>query len=137
MRVLLADDHTLVRAGMRALLQSLPDVEIVAEASDGRQAVERTLATQPDVALLDISMPSLNGLAVAERLKREFNLTFAEGYGLTETAAPCGGRPVVVSITRPVSRTRSDRVSVKSMARCSAPGCSSSATALEASCEFG
>jgi DNA-binding NarL/FixJ family response regulator len=71
MRVLLADDHTLVRAGIRALLQTLPDVEIVAEASDGREAVEQALATHPDVALLDISMPSLNGLAAAERLAAE------------------------------------------------------------------
>jgi DNA-binding NarL/FixJ family response regulator len=71
MRVLLADDHTLVRAGIRALLQSLPDVEIVAEASDGREALERVLATQPDVALLDISMPSLNGLELAARLAVE------------------------------------------------------------------
>jgi DNA-binding NarL/FixJ family response regulator len=71
MRVLLADDHTLVRAGIRALLQSLPDVEIVAEASDGREALERVLATHPDVALLDISMPSLNGLELAARLAVE------------------------------------------------------------------
>ena len=68
MRVLLADDHTLVRAGIRALLETLPDVEIVAEASDGREAVDLVLATKPDVALLDISMPSLNGLEVAARV---------------------------------------------------------------------
>jgi DNA-binding NarL/FixJ family response regulator len=67
MRVLLADDHTLVRAGIRALLESLPDVEIVAEASDGRQALELLTAEKPDVALVDISMPSLNGLEVATR----------------------------------------------------------------------
>jgi DNA-binding NarL/FixJ family response regulator len=67
-RVLLADDHTLVRAGIRALLESLPEIEIVAEASDGRQALELLLAVQPDVALLDISMPSLNGLEVAARV---------------------------------------------------------------------
>jgi DNA-binding NarL/FixJ family response regulator len=67
MRVLLADDHTLVRAGIRALLESLPDVEIVAEASDGRQALELLVAEKPDVALLDIAMPSLNGLEVAMR----------------------------------------------------------------------
>ncbi len=68
MRVVLADDHTLVRAGIRALLESLPDVEIVGEASDGRQAIDLVVAEKPDVALLDISMPSLNGLEVAARL---------------------------------------------------------------------
>jgi DNA-binding NarL/FixJ family response regulator len=68
MRVLLADDHTLVRAGIRALLESLPDVEIVAEASDGREALELLAAEKPDVALIDISMPALNGLEVAARV---------------------------------------------------------------------
>jgi DNA-binding NarL/FixJ family response regulator len=68
MRVLLADDHTLVRAGIRALLQSLPDVEIVAEASDGREALALLEKEKPDVALVDISMPALNGLEVAARV---------------------------------------------------------------------
>jgi DNA-binding NarL/FixJ family response regulator len=68
MRVLLADDHTLVRAGIRALLQSLPGVEIVAEASDGREALALLASEKPDVALVDISMPALNGLEVAARV---------------------------------------------------------------------
>jgi DNA-binding NarL/FixJ family response regulator len=68
MRVLLADDHTLVRAGIRALLQSLPGVEIVAEASDGREALALLASEKPDVALVDISMPALNGLEVASRV---------------------------------------------------------------------
>jgi DNA-binding NarL/FixJ family response regulator len=68
MRVLLADDHTLVRAGIRALLQTLPGVEIVAEASDGREALALLAAEKPDLALVDISMPALNGLEVASRV---------------------------------------------------------------------
>jgi DNA-binding NarL/FixJ family response regulator len=68
MRVLLADDHTLVRAGIRALLQSLPGVEIVAEASDGREALALLASEKPDLALVDISMPALNGLEVASRV---------------------------------------------------------------------
>jgi DNA-binding NarL/FixJ family response regulator len=71
MRVLLADDHHLVRAGIRALLESLPEVEIVAEAGDGQEALAALQRTKPDVALLDISMPGLNGLELAARASRE------------------------------------------------------------------
>jgi DNA-binding NarL/FixJ family response regulator len=71
MRVLLADDHHLVRAGIRALLESLPDVEIVAEAGDGQQALLALTRTKPDIALIDISMPGLNGLELAARASRE------------------------------------------------------------------
>jgi DNA-binding NarL/FixJ family response regulator len=66
-RVLLADDHTLVRAGLRALLQALVDVEVVAEADNGREALRLLGVYHPDVALLDIAMPQLNGLEVAAR----------------------------------------------------------------------
>jgi DNA-binding NarL/FixJ family response regulator len=66
-RVLLADDHHLVRAGFRALLNSLGDVKVVAEAGDGDAALRLIEALQPDVALLDIAMPGLNGLEVAAR----------------------------------------------------------------------
>ena len=71
MRVLLADDHHLVRAGIRALLQSLPDVEIVAEAGNGQEALAALGRTKPDIALIDISMPGLNGLELAARATRE------------------------------------------------------------------
>ena len=67
-RILLADDHTLVRAGIRSLLESLPDVEVVAEAEDGRQAVELVETHGPDVAVLDIGMPGLNGIEAARRI---------------------------------------------------------------------
>ncbi len=68
MKVLLADDHHLVRAGIRALLERMDGVEIVAEAGDGRQALELIDRTRPDIALLDITMPGLNGLEVAARV---------------------------------------------------------------------
>jgi len=71
MRVLLADDHNLVRAGIRALLESLGDVEIVAEAEDGQRALQLLLETRPDIALVDITMPGLNGLDLAARVARE------------------------------------------------------------------
>jgi DNA-binding NarL/FixJ family response regulator len=69
-RVLLADDHTLFRAGIRSLLQTLGDIELVAEASDGREAVRLVQVHHPDVVLLDIMMPGLNGLDAAARMTR-------------------------------------------------------------------
>ena len=67
LRVLLADDHNLVRAGIRALLEASGGVEVVAESGDGREALELIIKHRPDVALLDIGMPGLNGLEVAKR----------------------------------------------------------------------
>ena len=70
-RVLLADDHTLVRAGIRALLEQLDDVEVVVEAADGREALEAVKQHRPDVALLDIAMPEMNGIEVARRIQQK------------------------------------------------------------------
>lgn len=69
LRVLLVDDHALVRAGMRALLQELADVEVVAEASDGAQALQIAEREQPDVVLMDIAMKGMNGLEAAAKLR--------------------------------------------------------------------
>jgi DNA-binding NarL/FixJ family response regulator len=71
MRVLLADDHALVRAGIRALLTGLPDVESVIEAGDGQEALSLLREQRPDIALVDIAMPGLNGLELAARVTRE------------------------------------------------------------------
>ena len=70
-RVLLADDHKLVRAGFRAMLDSLGGIEIVGETGDGREALELIRAQNPDVALLDITMPGLTGIEVAMRVAAE------------------------------------------------------------------
>ncbi|QUX30308.1 response regulator transcription factor [Nocardiopsis akebiae] len=67
-RVLLADDQALVRAGFRALLDSAPDIGVVAEAADGEEAVRLTRAERPDVVLMDIRMPGVDGLAAAGRI---------------------------------------------------------------------
>ena len=70
-RIVLADDHALVRQGIRSLLSSIADFEVVGEAADGREALRLIRALAPDVALLDISMPELNGLDAAARALRE------------------------------------------------------------------
>lgn len=66
----MADDHALVRAGMRALLESLPDIEVIGETGDGLEAVELVRRDPPDVILLDVTMPGLNGLEAASRIAR-------------------------------------------------------------------
>jgi DNA-binding NarL/FixJ family response regulator len=71
-RVLIADDHALVRAGIRALLEKLPDVKVVAEASNGRDALQLVKTHQPDIVLMDIAMPGLNGLEATKRVTKEF-----------------------------------------------------------------
>jgi len=70
-RLLLADDHTLVRAGIRSLLESVEGVEVIAETGDGRETLELIAKHRPDVALIDIGMPGMNGLEVAQRAAQE------------------------------------------------------------------
>lgn len=72
---MLADDHKLFRAGIRALLRTLSDIEIVAEAADGREAIRLVAARHPDVVLMDLLMPNLNGLDAAARIVRAFTRT--------------------------------------------------------------
>ncbi|MEV0632089.1 response regulator [Nonomuraea wenchangensis] len=69
-RILLADDEAMMRAGVRAILASDPELDVVAEAGDGRQAVDLAISHHPDVALLDIRMPLLDGLAAAAEIRR-------------------------------------------------------------------
>ena len=69
-RVLLADDHVIVREGTRELIQREPDMEVVGEASDGLEAVELTRKLKPDVAVIDIAMPNLNGIEATRQLKK-------------------------------------------------------------------
>ncbi len=98
-RVLLADDHTLVRAGIRSLLKGLENVEVVGEAGDGQEAVRLAESLRPDVVLLDVGMPGLNGLDVAARLVTHdasirvliLSMHTSEEYVLRALRAGCAG----------------------------------------------
>jgi DNA-binding NarL/FixJ family response regulator len=74
-RVLIADDHTLVRDGIRSLLALAADIEIVGEAADGREAVEKIRQLMPDIVLMDLAMPIMGGLEAARRVRKEFPAT--------------------------------------------------------------
>jgi DNA-binding NarL/FixJ family response regulator len=70
-KVLIADDHLLIRAGVKSLLEKIKEVEVVGEASNGREALKLLKEFKPDLLLLDISMPELNGLDVAQRVRQD------------------------------------------------------------------
>jgi two-component system response regulator NreC len=70
-KILLAEDHAVVRAGLRALLSTQPDMEVVGEAGEGREVVDQALKLLPDIVLLDLSMPGLDGLGVLHQLKKK------------------------------------------------------------------
>jgi DNA-binding NarL/FixJ family response regulator len=80
-QVLLADDEAMVRAGVRAILASDREIEVVAEAADGREAVELARAHRPDVVLLDIRMPGLDGLAAADEINGFANVIILTTFG--------------------------------------------------------
>ena len=88
-RVLLADDHNLVRAGIRALLETIPGVEVVAESAQGQESLELIEKHRPDVAILDIGMPGLNGVEVARS-----NAPAALSYNSTATANRLQGQAI-------------------------------------------
>ena len=77
-RVMLADDHSLFRAGIRALLEAIEGVEIVGEARDGQEALRMVAERRPEIVLLDVALPQLNGIEVTEPLERGLD---ASGHG--------------------------------------------------------
>lgn len=74
-RILIADDHDIVRRGVRAVIEARPEWEVVAEASDGREAFDLALQTRPDICVLDFSLPGMNGLSLTRAVKRELPST--------------------------------------------------------------
>src|SRR5438445_5542812 len=71
MRILVADDHGIVRSGIRLLLERQPDISVVAEASDGVEAVAQALAARPDLCILDVGMPRMTGLQAAREIRSQ------------------------------------------------------------------
>jgi two-component system, NarL family, response regulator NreC len=70
LRILIADDHTLVRQGLRKIIEARPEWEVVAEAGTGREAVQQTIDLQPDVVIMDVAMPHLNGVEAVQQIHR-------------------------------------------------------------------
>ncbi|HWP65403.1 MAG TPA: response regulator transcription factor [Candidatus Limnocylindria bacterium] len=101
-RLLVADDHEVVRRGIRALLETEPGWTVCAEAANGREAVERAAATEPDVAILDVSMPELNGFEAARQIRKTcprcevLILTMHESEAVLRDALAAGVRGYVL-----------------------------------------
>lgn len=72
MRILLAEDHEIVREGLRSLVNAQPDMEVIGEASNGQAAIERARELGPDIIIMDVSMPRMNGLQATGKLKQDF-----------------------------------------------------------------
>ena len=104
LRILIGDDHTLMRQGLRKILEERPDWEIIAEAGDGRSAVRETLALQPDVAVLDIGMPLLNGIEATAQITRKLPAV-ARCSRQRSALAGCPGASAVARVMRPVCST--------------------------------
>ncbi|MBV9712109.1 MAG: response regulator transcription factor, partial [Ktedonobacteraceae bacterium] len=71
LRILLADDHDILRQGLKLLLEAQPDLHVVGEARTGKSAVEQVAALQPDIVVLDISMPDMDGLEACQHIRRQ------------------------------------------------------------------
>ena len=101
-RILVADDHEIVRQGIRALLQAHPGWEICGEAADGREAVEKAGALTPDVVILDVGMPNLNGLSATRQILKQHPqarvliLTMHESEQVVREVLECGARGYVL-----------------------------------------
>ncbi len=98
LRILLADDHEIVRRGLRAVLEAEPDWQVMDEATNGLEAVEKAERCKPDVVLMDISMPELNGLEAAFRIRRKMPsvevlfLTMHQSEQIIREGIEAGGR---------------------------------------------
>ena len=103
-RLLLADDHALVRRGLRMILETEPDFRVVAEAADGQEALDAAAAHDPDVILMDLRMPSLDGIAAIERLPVEAKvlvLTTFSGDGQVYAALRAGASGYLLKTAPP------------------------------------
>jgi DNA-binding NarL/FixJ family response regulator len=101
-RILIADDHAVLRAGLRILINTQPDMEVVGEAADGSEAVRKAVETEPNVALMDITMPASGGIKAIERIRQEcpqtrvLVLTMHDDIAYLRSALAAGGSGYVV-----------------------------------------
>jgi two-component system invasion response regulator UvrY len=106
-KVLLADDHSIVREGLRRIVEESDDMEVVAEASDGKEAIHQIRKSQPDVAVIDISMPEIDGLEVLQQLQPEYPelpiliLTMHEEQQYVVRAIEAGARGYITKKSAP------------------------------------
>jgi DNA-binding NarL/FixJ family response regulator len=102
LRILVADDHELVRRGVRALLENQPGWQVIAEAENGREVIERVQQLQPDVVIVDISMPEMDGLSAVARLRelqadvQALVLTYHDSPQMVRKAFDTGARAYVL-----------------------------------------
>jgi DNA-binding NarL/FixJ family response regulator len=102
LRILIADDHSVVRAGLRTLLESKPGWEVCAESPDGRDAIEKATKLKPDIAILDIGMPLLNGVETTRRIRAAspateiLILTMHESDDLVQQVVEAGARGYIL-----------------------------------------
>ena len=120
-RVLLADDQALIRSGIRALLDAEDDISVVAEAATGLEAVERALAHLPDIVLMDVQMPELDGIEatrriVADERLAEVRVVMLTNYGLDDhvfSALRAGASGFMVKDTEPADLLQALRVTMR------------------------
>jgi two-component system, NarL family, response regulator NreC len=101
-RILIADDHGVIRAGLRALLAGFPDINVVGEASDGAEALAKALELKPDIILMDLSMPNMSGIEATRQLSqsepgtRTLILTVHEDEGLLKEVVRAGAAGYII-----------------------------------------
>jgi len=101
-KILIADDHGVIRAGLRALLSGLPDIEVVGEAVDGRDALKKTMELQPNIVIMDLSMPEMGGVEATRQLSqiapdtRVLILTVHEDEGLLKEVIRVGAAGYII-----------------------------------------
>lgn len=116
LRIILAEDHKTVREGIKILINSEPDMEIIGEAGDGEAAIKMTAELNPDIVIMDVSMPEMNGLKATKRLKREFpdvkvlTLTRHTDDGYLQQLIQAGSNGYVLKQSAPTELIRAIRL---------------------------
>jgi DNA-binding NarL/FixJ family response regulator len=117
--VLVVDDHSIVRAGLRRILSAVPGVSVVGEASDGLQALSLVAELAPDVILMDVSMPVMDGIVATRRILEDrpgacvLALTFSEDHGHVAAMVDAGARGYLLKDTEPDELVRSLEAAVR------------------------